>query len=111
MWTLLIVFATPRFNHLPTETGGGAAYEVEAQVVGVPSSHDKPAITLSMAAALPFMEPKEPERHADNKIILWKDPRPLLKGVSPPPFDAGMKVFYQGLESLRPQAGAVADTK
>lgn len=93
----------------PTETGGGAAYEVEAQVVGEPGSHDKPTITFSMAAALPFVEPKEPERDSDNKIIPWKDPRPLLKGTSPPPLDVGMQVFYQVLGSLRPRAGAAAD--
>jgi hypothetical protein len=92
--------------------GGGAAYELEAMVVGEPGSHEKPAITLSMAAALPFVEPKQPNRDPfNNTIIPWEDPRPLLKGTSPPPFEVGMKVFHQVLDSLRPRPGATANTK
>jgi hypothetical protein len=92
--------------------GGGAAYELEAMVVGEPGSHEKPAITLSMAAALPFVEPKQPHRDPfNNTIIPWEDPRPLLKGTSPPPFEVGMKVFHQVLDSLRPRPGATANTK
>lgn len=90
--------------------GGGAAYDVVAEAVGQAGALDKPAITLSMAAALPFVEqPPKEDPFEPGLMEPWIDQRPLLKGTTPP-FEEGMKVFHQVLASMRPRPGAIAAT-
>jgi hypothetical protein len=89
-------------------SGSGAAYEFQAEVVGVPGQIDKPAITIKLAAALPDPFPYPPPvKGGFGKIHHYKPSRPALKGVKTPPFDEAMAYFKQVVASVRPLAVGV----
>jgi hypothetical protein len=91
-------------------SGSGAAYEFQAEVVGVPGQADKPAITIKLAAALPDPFPYPPPvKGGFGKIHHYKPSRPALKGVKTPPFDEAMVYFKQVVASVRPLAGGAPD--
>ena len=83
-----------------------AAYEIQADTVGVQGQADKPAITIKLAAALPDPDPYPPpvreKVFGEEKITYYKPARPALKGVKTPPFDEAMAYFKQVLASVRP---------
>lgn len=87
-------------------SGSGAAYEMQADAVGVAGQPDKPAITIKLAAALPDPYPYPPPVRemvfGTEKITHYKPARPALKGVKTPPFDEAMAYFKQVLASVRP---------
>lgn len=87
-------------------SGTGAAYEIQADAVGVQGQPDKPAITIKLAAALPDPFPHPPPvrrmSFGEEKIDYYKPSRPALKGVKTPPFDEAMTYFKQVLASVRP---------
>jgi len=89
-----------------TGSGSGAAYEMQADTVGVPGRADMPAITIKLAAALPdpFPYPKPVRRMSfgEEKIDYYEPKRPALKGVKTPPFEEAMAYFKQVLASVRP---------
>jgi hypothetical protein len=89
-----------------TGSGSGAAYEIQADAVGVQGRTDMPAITIKLAAALPdpFPYPRPVRRMSfgEEKIDYYKPARPALKGVKTPPFDEAMAYFKQVLASVRP---------
>jgi hypothetical protein len=89
-----------------TGSGSGAAYEIQADAVGVQGQPDKPAITIKLAAALPDPFPYPPPvrrmSFGEEKIDYYKPARPALKGVKTPPFDEAMTYFKQVLASVRP---------
>ncbi len=89
-----------------TGSGPGAAYEIQADTVGVQGQADKPAITIKLAAALPDPDPYPPpvreKVFGEEKITYYKPARPALKGVKTPPFDEAMAYFKQVLASVRP---------
>ena len=76
------------------DSGAGAAYEFEAEVLGVPGQIDKPAMRITMAAALPDPDPLPAGEVAR---------RPALKGTKPPPFKEGLDYFRKVLLSMRPR--------
>jgi hypothetical protein len=85
-----------------TTSSSGAAYEMQADVVGVQGRPDMPAITIKMAAALPDPDPTPPPtRGSFGQIHHYEPKRPALKGVKTPPFDEGMAYFRQVLASVR----------
>ena len=98
------------YHHKGTlDTAGsasGAAYEMQADTVGVQGQADMPAITIKLAAALPDPFPYPPPVHemvwGEEKITYYKPSRPALKGVKTPPFDEAMVYFKQVLASVRP---------
>ncbi len=87
-------------------TGSGAAYEIQADAVGVQGQLDKPAITIKLAAALPDPYPYPPPVRrmvfGEEKIQHYKPARPALNGVKTPPFEEAMAYFKQVLASVRP---------
>ncbi len=87
-------------------SGSGAAYEIQADAVGVQGQPDKPAITIKLAAALPDPFPYPPlvkrMSFGEEKIDRYEPKRPALKGVKTPPFDEAMAYFKQVLASVRP---------
>lgn len=89
-----------------TGAGSGAAYEIQAETVGVQGRPDMPAITIKLAAALPDPFPYPPPvrrmSFGEEKIEYYKPSRPALKGVKTPPFDEAMAYFKQVLASVRP---------
>ncbi|MBA4109828.1 MAG: hypothetical protein C0487_09585 [Leptothrix sp. (in: Bacteria)] len=89
-----------------TGSGSGAAYEIQADTVGVQGRPDMPAITIKLAAALPDPFPYPPPvrrmSFGEEKIDYYKPSRPALKGVKTPPFDEAMAYFKQVLASVRP---------
>lgn len=89
-----------------SDSGSGAAYEMQADVVGVAGQPDKPAITIKLAAALPDPYPYPPPVRemvfGAEKITHYKPARPALKGVKTPPFDEAMVYFKEVLASVRP---------
>ena len=89
-----------------TGAGSGAAYEIQAETVGVQGRPDMPAITIKLAAALPDPFPYPPPvrrmSFGEEKIDYYKPSRPALKGVKTPPFDEAMAYFKQVLASVRP---------
>lgn len=86
-----------------TTSSSGAAYEMQADVVGVQGRPDMPAITIKMAAALPDPDPVPPPTLGSfGQIHHYEVKRPALKGVKTPPFDEGMAYFKQVLASVRP---------
>ena len=88
--------------------GPGAAYEMQADVVGVQGRPDMPAMTIRMAAMLPDKEPyPEPTRqwNPDKRrfeMVPFKPARPGIRGIQPPPFEEGLAYFRQVLSSVRP---------
>lgn len=86
--------------------GPGAAYEMQADVLGVQGKPDMPAITLKMAAMLPDPYPYPPptkERiFGMTKTVPYVPVRPAIKGVKTPPFEEGQAYFKQVLASVRP---------
>lgn len=98
------------YHHKGTlDTAGslsGAAYEIQADAVGVQGKPDMPAITIKLAAALPDPFPYPPPvrrmSFGEEKIDYYKPARPVLKGVKTPPFDEAMAYFKQVLASVRP---------
>lgn len=85
-----------------TTSSSGAAYEMQADVVGVQGRPDMPAITIKMAAALPDPDPTPPPtRGSFGQIHHYEPKRPALKGVKTPPFEEGMAYFRQVLASVR----------
>lgn len=89
-----------------TGSGSGAAYEMQADAVGVQGRLDMPAITIKLAAALPDPFPYPPPvrrmSFGEEKIDYYQPKRPALKGVKTPPFDEAMAYFKQVLASVRP---------
>lgn len=86
-----------------TTSSSGAAYEMQADVVGVQGRRDMPAITIKMAAALPDPDPLPPPTQGSfGEVHHYKPKRPALKGVKTPPFEEGMAYFKQVLASVRP---------
>lgn len=87
-------------------SGSGAAYEIQADAVGVQGQPDKPTITIKLAAALPDPFPYPPPvkrmSFGEEKIDHYEPKRPALKGVKTPPFDEAMAYFRQVLASVRP---------
>lgn len=86
-------------------SGSGAAYEIQADTVGVHGQIDAPTITLKLAAALPDPFPYPPPLREKNfgqiKITPYEPARPALKGVKTPSFDEGMAYFKQVLASVQ----------
>ena len=97
----------------PNGGGPGAAYEMQADVLGVQGRPDMPAMTIRMAAMLPDKEPyPKPTRQWNPskqrfEMVPFKPARPGIRGIQPPPFDQGLAYFRLVLSSLRP-ADAVA---
>ena len=97
------------YHHKGTlDTAGsasGAAYEMQADTVGVQGQADMPAITIKLAAALPDPFPYPPPVHemvwGEEKITYYTPSRPALNGVKTPPFDEAMVYFKQVLASVR----------
>lgn len=89
-----------------TGSGAGAAYEIQADAVGVQGRPDMPAITIKLAAALPDPFPYPPPvkrmSFGEEKIDHYQPKRPALNGVKTPPFDEAMAYFKQVLASVRP---------
>ena len=85
--------------------GPGAAYEMQADVLGVQGRPDMPAITLKMAAVLPDPYPYPPPTKARifgmTKTVPYVPVRPAIKGVKTPPFEEGLAYFKQVLASVR----------
>ena len=106
------------FHHdggLAHDGGGlGAAYEMQADVVGVQGRPDMPAMTIRMAAMLPDKEPyPEPTRqwNPDKRrfeMVPFKPARPGIRGIQPPPFEEGLAYFRQVLASVRPADAVLA---
>lgn len=94
--------------------GPGAAYEMQADVVGVQGRPDMPAMTIRMAAMLPDKEPyPEPTRqwNPDKRrfeMVPFKPARPGIRGIQPPPFEEGLAYFRQVLASVRPAEAVLA---
>ncbi len=94
--------------------GPGAAYEMQADVVGVQGRPDMPAMTIRMAAMLPDKEPyPEPTRqwNPDKRrfeMAPFKPARPGIRGIQPPPFEEGLAYFRQVLSSVRPADAVLA---
>lgn len=94
--------------------GPGAAYEMQADVVGVQGRPDMPAMTIRMAAMLPDKEPyPEPTRqwNPDKRhfeMVPFKPARPGIRGIQPPPFEEGLAYFRQVLSSVRPAEAVLA---
>ena len=94
--------------------GPGAAYEMQADVVGVQGRPDMPAMTIRMAAMLPDKEPyPEPTRqwNPDKRrfeMVPFKPARPGIRGIQPPPFEEGLAYFRQVLASVRPADAVLA---
>lgn len=97
----------------PNGGGPGAAYEIQADVLGVQGRPDMPAMTIRMAAMLPDKEPyPKPTRQWNPSkqrfdMVPFKPARPGIRGIQPPPFDQGLAYFRLVLSSVRP-AEAVA---
>lgn len=99
----------------PNGGGPGAAYEMQADVLGVQGRPDMPAMTIRMAAMLPDKEPyPKPTRQWNPskqrfEMVPFKPARPGIRGIQPPPFDQGLAYFRMVLASVRP-ADAVASS-
>jgi len=99
----------------PNGGGAGAAYEMQADVLGVQGRPDMPAMTIRMAAMLPDKEPyPKPTRQWNPskqrfEVVPFKPARPGIRGIQPPPFEEGLAYFRQVLASVRP-AGAVLNS-
>ena len=97
--------------------GPGAAYEMQADVVGVQGRPDMPAMTIRMAAMLPDKEPyPEPTRqwNPDKRrfeMVPFKPARPGIRGIQPPPFEEGLAYFRQVLASVRPAEAVLASVR
>lgn len=93
-------------GHLAGSGGAGAAYEIQADAVGVAGDPGRPVVNIRMAAALPDPDPlPPPTRHMSfgKEIVQEYQPkRPALKGVKTPPFDEAMVYFKQVIASVRP---------
>ncbi|MFT3734549.1 MAG: T6SS immunity protein Tli4 family protein [Rhodocyclaceae bacterium] len=72
--------------------GEGAAYELEAEVMGDPADPTRPHIKLQLAGALPDPDKLPPGQEAQ---------RPALQGKQPPSFDEARKLFEQVVKSMR----------
>ncbi|WP_152987587.1 hypothetical protein [Aquabacterium parvum] len=94
--------------------GPGAAYEMQADVVGVQGRPDMPAMTIRMAAMLPDKEPYPPPTKQWNstkqrfEMVPFKPARPGIRGIQPPPFEEGLAYFRQVLASVRPADAVLA---
>lgn len=92
-------------GHLAGSGGAGAAYEIQADAVGVAGDPGQPVINIRMAAALPDPDPLPPptryESFGKEIVQEYKPRRPALKGVKTPPFDEAMAYFKQVIASVR----------
>lgn len=101
----------------PNGGGPGAAYEMQADVLGVQGRPDMPAMTIRMAAMLPDKEPyPKPTRQWNPskqrfEMVPFKPARPGIRGIQPPPFDQGLAYFRLVLSSLRPADAVAASVK
>ncbi len=98
----------------PNGGGPGAAYEMQADVLGVQGRPDMPAMTIRMAAMLPDKEPyPKPTRQWNPskqrfEMVPFKPSRPGIRGIQPPPFDQGLAYFRMVLTSVRPADAVTA---
>lgn len=101
----------------PNGGGPGAAYEMQADVLGVQGRPDMPAMTIRMAAMLPDKEPyRKPTKQWNPskqrfEMVPFKPARPGIRGIQPPPFDQGLAYFRLVLSSLRPADAVAASVK
>jgi len=84
------------------------AYEIHAESFGQVGRIDRPHVMLYMVAATSDEYKSQRKAIPGNPKYNTPD-RPALKGMVPPPYQVGRKIFDQVLSSIRVRPGAITE--